>query len=122
MTTISVESSFSLLPSSAGSSAKPPATEIQGNAPKLDMVRDIKRRATDEEYQESKRKRKLSDLHGGGSWNDGNWKIGYSMWIAKGRSRGTRKGAWTSAGSTRKGAVWPRPRYACVLGWVVILE
>jgi len=74
MTTISVESSFSLLPSSAGSSAKPPATEIQGNAPKLDMVRDIKRRATDEEYQESKRKRKLSDLHGGGSWNDGNWK------------------------------------------------
>ena len=43
-------------------------------------------------------------------------KIGYSMWIAKGRSRGTRKGAWTSACSTRKGVVWPSLRHACVRG------
>jgi hypothetical protein len=43
MTTISVESSFAMLPSLFGSSTKPPAKEIMGNAPKLDAVRDIKR-------------------------------------------------------------------------------
>jgi hypothetical protein len=71
MTTISVESSFSLLPSSLGSSAKPPATQIQGNAPKLDAVRDIKRNPGTAEYKWSRRKRKAGDLCGGGRWNDG---------------------------------------------------
>jgi len=71
MTTISVESSFSLLPSSLGSSAKPPATQIQGKAPKLDAVRDIKRDPGTCTFQWSKRKRKAGDLFGGGSWNDG---------------------------------------------------
>ena len=71
MTTISVESSFAMLPSSFGSSAKPPATEIQGNAWKLDSVRDIKRAPGQATFIWSRRKRKMDDLDGGGTWNDG---------------------------------------------------
>ena len=54
------ESSFSQIPQVRGTSTKPPVSEIQGKAPKLDRISDIKR--TQSEYgltfRHSKRKKR----------------------------------------------------------------
>jgi hypothetical protein len=67
------ESSFSQIPQVRGTSTKPPVSEIQGKAPKLDRISDIKR--TQSEYgltfRHSKRKKREHCESWGGAWNDG---------------------------------------------------
>ena len=72
LSTIHLESSFSQIPQSSGSSLKPSASELQGKAHKLDAVAAIKRRQDHRiVFRWSKRKQRFIDESSGGSWNDG---------------------------------------------------